>query len=700
MSKKQNDIIDLSKLLAIFWDRKKTIIYTIFSFVVLGIAYVLLAPSIYTANASVQVEAKYTGGALKELSSLFEQESSAGTEIAVIKSRAILTGAVDDLNLSTEISPKYTIPFFSKGWEKLFGEKAELTVSRFIPKHKELEKAVLEIGQNAGEYRLFNDDGKLVLEGKVGQAYDNDDVNVEVTYLKGDAGKRFSLEKLDEVKIVTDLQKKLSVEEQGKLTGVITLSLNGEDKEYIHDVLRAITASYIRHSTARNSAEAEKSLEFLKNRLPEVRERLSQSENALNQYRQQTTSLDLGLEAKSMLDTMVQLEEDLNALTIKESEISQRFKRNHPTYVALLEQRKVLLKEKARLSKAMETLPETQKEVVRLTRDFESNQEIFVQLQNKIQELDVIRAGAVSNARILDNAQVMPDPIAPRKLLVLVFAIILGGMAGCAIVIFQTLSNKGIKGTEEIRDLGLNVYATIPYTNKQYALFRKASKKGGEAALLSEHHGGDLAVEAIRGIRTDLSHLLSHKKNNSIMLSGVTAKVGKGFISTNLANLIAQTQQRVLLIDADLRRGYVHAQFHLDNQYGLTEVLSQNGEFAQAVQQVNPHLHLITRGSTSHYPAELLSSTHFAQLLDWASKNYDVVLISAPPVLSVTDAAVIAQYADVVLLIGRFEQTTAKEIEVSYERFANAGVDVNGIILNGLKAQASTKDDYFHRYYG
>ncbi|OOF56414.1 polysaccharide biosynthesis tyrosine autokinase [Rodentibacter genomosp. 2] len=700
MHKKQNDIIDLSKLLAVFWDRKKTILYTILSFVVLGIVYVLLAPSIYNANASVQVESKYTGGALKEISSLFEQESSAGTEIVVIKSRAILTDAIDELNLSTQISPKYTIPFFSKGWEKLFGIKPELVISRFIPKHKNLEQAVLEIGRTQEEYSLFDVDGKLIVEGKVGQIYDNDDVIIHVTNLKGESGKRFSLEKLDELKIVADLQKKLSVEEQGKLTGVISLNLNGEDKDYIYHVLRAITNSYIQHSTARNTAEAEKSLAFLEARLPNVRERLTQSENALNEYRQRNASVDLDLEAKSMLDTMVQLEEDLNALTIKESEISQRFKRNHPTYAALLEQRQVLLKEKARLSKAMENLPKTQKEIIRLTRDFESNQEIFVQLQNKIQELDVIRAGAVSNVRILDQARVMPDPIAPRKLLILAFSVILGGMTGCAIVIFGTLSDKGIKSSEKVRELGLNVYATIPYTKKQHMLSRKSSGKDGGLALLSEHYGGDLAIEALRGVRTDLNHILSKAKNNRIMLVGATARVGKGFISANLANLIAQTNQRVLFIDADLRRGYAHTQLHLDNQQGLSEILAQGEEFSQAVQQVNAHLHVITRGATPHNPAELLTLNRFSQLLEWASKHYDVVIISAPPVLAVTDAAIIAQHMGTVVLIGHFEHTTQKEIEASHRSFVNAGMKVKGVILNGLKARASTKDDYFHRYYG
>lgn len=357
--------------------------------------------------------------------------------------------------------------------------------------------------------------------------------------------------------------------------------------------------------------------------------------------------------------------------------------------MALLEQRKVLQKEKACLAKEMESLPETQKEVVRLTRDFQSDQEIYVQLQNKIQELDVIHAGAVSNVRILDKAQVMPDPIAPRKLLVLVFAIILGSMVGGAIVSVRFLLHKGIKTTDEIDEIGVPVYATVPYAHKQIALSRgKAAKKAKELQipnLLSSRFPDDLSAEALRGLRTDVQHLLTQAKNNRVMFSSIGTGAGKSFIAANLANLSAQTGKKVLLIDADLRRGYLHDALGVSNQNGLSDLLAQGTAIDQTVQIAAENLYAITRGAMSQSPSELLASPRFTQLLEWASANYDLVIVSAPPVLAVTDAAVIGRHVGTVLLVARFEQTSQKEIEVSRQRFINTGVTVNGVIFNGIK---------------
>ncbi|SEP81876.1 polysaccharide biosynthesis tyrosine autokinase [Basfia succiniciproducens] len=702
MSKKQNDVIDLTKLLGLFWDQKRIILLSTLLCAGLGLVYSLLAPSIYMATSSVQVEEKYTGGALQGLSSIFEQESTAGTEIAVIKSRAIVSKAVEDLNLTTEVSPVYPIPFFSKAVEKLMGDKPEITVARFVPKREDAQEYTLVIGSNENEYSVLDEQKQLVLNGVVGEKYDNQDIEILVSQLKGSSGKRFSLKKMeksDVLELVEALQKAVTADEKGKQTGVIELTFKGEDPEYIQKVLHSITQSYLEHSTARNSAEASNSLSFLQKRLPEVRDRLTKSENELNEYRQKKASVDLELEAKSVLDTLVQLDSNLNALTIRESEISQRFTKRHPNYVALLEQRQVLLDEKARLTKQLESLPETQKDTVRLTRNFEVDQQIYTQLSNKIQELDVVKAGAVGNVRILDEAQTLPKPVAPRKLIILVLTAIVGFLLGSGGVILKSILQNGILTVSEVSETGLVTYASVPFSKKQSALSRsKGGNRIGEG-LLSDRYADDFSLESLRSLRTGLNFMLAESNKRIVLLSGVSTGVGRHFITANLADLLAKADKKVLLIDADLRNSHLHHILGVENNMGLSELLAQNIPFEQGVRHLDSRFDLITCGSRTDAPSELLSVSRCKQLLDWAAQHYDTVLVTAPPILSVTDAAIVGQHADITLLIGRFEQTSVSEIEASRERFDNAGVEIKGFVLNGVKPRAVNKGDYFQNEY-
>ncbi|MBK4631833.1 tyrosine-protein kinase, partial [Enterobacter hormaechei] len=184
------------------------------------------------------------------------------------------------------------------------------------------------------------------------------------------------------------LQKNLTVLDQGKDTGMLTLSLTGEDPILITKILDSITQNYLSQNIARQAAQDEKSLEFLNDQLPKVRSELDSAEDKLNAYRRQKDSVDLSMEAKSVLDQIVNIDNQLNELTFKESEISQLYTKEHPTYKALIEKRQVLEKEKIKLNKKVSGMPETQQEVLRFSRDVESGQAVYMQLLNRQQELN------------------------------------------------------------------------------------------------------------------------------------------------------------------------------------------------------------------------------------------------------------------------------------------------------------------------
>ncbi|SQI42267.1 Putative tyrosine-protein kinase in cps region [Serratia plymuthica] len=315
------------------------------------------------------------------------------------------------------------------------------------------------------------------------------------------------------------------------------------------------------------------------NQLPRTQTSLNNAENQLNQFRQQNDSVDLTLEAKSVLDTQVQLEAQLNELTFKEAEISKLYTREHPAYRALLEKRATLEAEKARLGKQVQTLPKTQQEILRLTRDVQVDQQVYMQLMNKQQELSISKAGTVGNIRIIDEAESGLRPVKPQKAMIVLFALLMGGVLSASIVVLRAALQRGVSDTEALEKRGINVYATVPLSPWQQKRNRTQQqllvKNGGDKLpILAKEEPGDLSVEAIRSLRTSLHFAMMEAKNNILMVSGASPASGKSFTSTNLAVVIAEAGQRVLLIDADMRKGFLHRWFNNSAKGGLSDMLS------------------------------------------------------------------------------------------------------------------------------
>ncbi|HDK9829358.1 TPA: tyrosine-protein kinase, partial [Klebsiella pneumoniae] len=331
------------------------------------------------------------------------------------------------------------------------------------------------------------------------------------------------------------------------------------------------------------AAQDAKSLEFLNKQLPQVRSDLDIAEDKLNQYRRKNDSVDLSLEAKSVLDQIVNVDNQLNELTFRESEISQLYTKEHPTYKALMEKRKTLQEEKAKLNKKVSTMPETQQEILRLSRDVESGRAVYMQLLNRQQELSIAKSSAIGNVRIIDNAVTQPKPVKPKKVLIVLLGFVFGGVISICIVLLRVFLRRGIESPEQLEELGINVYASVPVAE---IISKTASKKGTftkkqndfDKGLLALVNPTDLAIEAIRGLRTSLHFAMMESRNNILMISGASPNAGKTFISSNLAAVISQSGKKVLFIDTDMRKGYAHKLFNVQPENGLSDYLSKRIE--------------------------------------------------------------------------------------------------------------------------
>ncbi|MDM7039612.1 polysaccharide biosynthesis tyrosine autokinase, partial [Klebsiella michiganensis] len=696
---KDPDEIDLGRLIGELIDHRKLIVSVTSLFTLLALVYALFATPIYQADALVQVEQKQGNALLNSLSQVLpDSQPQSASEIALLRSRMILGKTVDDLNLQAKIEEN-NFPVFGKGLARLLGYKSNnLKISRLyltIP-GEDIPEVEIKILDN----KKFNVTGDgIELTGTVGELVEAKGLSLLVSEIDAEPGTTFTVSYIPRLKAITNLQDNLVIADEGKDTGILTLSLTGDDQAQIKDIIDSISTNYLAQNIARQAAQDAKSLEFLSEQLPKVRSELDLAEDKLNGYRQQKDSVDLSLEAKAVLDQIVNVDNQLNELTIRESEVSQLFTKEHPTYKALMEKRKILQDEKNKLNKRVSAMPETQQEVLRLSRDVDSGRAVYMQLLNRQQELSIAKSSAIGNVRIIDTAITQPKPVKPNKVLIILLGVVIGLLISVGLVLARVVLRKGIESPEQLEELGISVYASVPVSEEFAKRIERSSKLKNKnldeaSVFLAIENPADLAIESIRGLRTSLHFAMMEARNNVLMITGASPNAGKTFISSNLAEVISQTGKKVLFIDADLRKGYTHKLFNTDNNSGLSDILSGKTPIEVAVKNL-PKIgfDFISRGMAPPNPAELLMHKRFGELIDWANNHYDLVIVDTPPILAVTDAAVIGNYAGTTLLVARFEQNTAKEIEVSIKRFEQSGVNIKGCILNGVVKKASN-------YYG
>ncbi|HBR1595854.1 TPA: polysaccharide biosynthesis tyrosine autokinase [Klebsiella quasipneumoniae subsp. quasipneumoniae] len=704
---KDDEGLDLGRLLGEVIDHRKLIVSVTSLFTLLALLYAIFATPIYQADALIQVEQKQANAILSNLSQMLpNSQPQSAPEITLLGSRMILGKTVDDLNLQIRAKQDY-FPVFGRGLARLLGEKPNnISISRLYIKNSEGDE-VPEIKLTVLDERNYKlDVGDLVLKGKTGNLLEKDGIALLVDKIEATPGTTFSIKYVSRLKAISDLQEALEVADQGKDTGMLGISLTGDNPVLIEKIVDSISNNYLAQNIARQAAQDAKSLDFLNEQLPQVRSDLDLAEDKLNKYRQQNDSVDLSLEAKSVLDQIVNVDNQLNELTFRESEISQLYTKEHPTYKALLEKRKTLQDEKAKLNKRVANMPETQQEILRLSRDVESGRAVYMQLLNRQQELSISKSSAIGNVRIIDNAVTEIKPVKPKKILIVLIGIVFGGIVSIGLVLLRVFLRKGIESPEQLEEVGCNVYASIPVA-EAYTKITEQSKKWSRKenkinqGFLAVDNPADLAIEAIRGLRTSLHFAMMESRNNVLMISGASPNAGKTFVSSNLSAVIAQTGKKVIFIDTDMRKGYTHKLFNVSNDNGLSDVLSGKISIEKSIKKISSAgFDYISRGMAPPNPAELLMHKRFAELINWASENYDIVVLDTPPILAVTDPAVIGHYAGTTLLVARFELNTVKEIEVSIKRFENTGIQVKGCILNGVVKKASSYYGYGYSHYG
>ncbi|SLJ83927.1 GNVR domain-containing protein [Psychrobacter sp. DAB_AL43B] len=734
-----NDEIDLMALLLALLRGWKTILLFILLGLVVGVLYSRYVNPTYRSDALIQIDEKSSGlPALGEnISDLLGSEASkAQTEAELIRSRMILEPVVNDLHLRINvtdlevsaidkvINDRTHTQLNAPEGVALKTAEGQVQISQFNVSQAYLNQPFTLTREGTG-FVLSN--GFDDFKGKLNQVNKfsgvDGQIHITVNDLPAD-GHGISIIKQSLQTTTDELNKKLAVIEKGKQTGIIELSMTGANQQQTSLILKKIIFSYIDKNESRGSEETTKTISFMETQIPVLKKKLEDAEGVFNEFRKKYGTIDVAKEAELLLVENSNIGVQLNELKLKKADLTTYYTEEHPLVIQIDEQLKVLNDRKQTINNTIGGLPELQREFLKLSQDTEINREIYLTLLKNYQQLQIAKAGQSGFARIIDLPISTYKAIAPKKLLIITLAALLGAMLGSMLVLIKNMIRNVVKDPERLEaKTGIPVIATIP---RSPTLIRLGKNKKSPNRLLAYADNNGLSYEAIKSLRTNLMFSMgsvakSGQRARVILITGESPGIGKSFISSNLSEVFSQLDKKVLIIDADMRLGELHKMFNMDQNNGLGDYLSlpkvesqtvsiigvQSAEYLEPLPQsivdyIHPtgmdNIDFIPRGQNPRNPSALLVSDKFVELMNNLNVHYDYIIIDTPPVLAASDAIILSEYADKVLMVARYDKSIEGQVAYAVRQMHKANIKVDGIILNDVQQGILSKYSYHYSY--
>ena len=735
ISQEDNDDIDLMALLLVLLKGWKVVVFFAVLGLLIGILYSRYVNPTYKSDALIQIEENSQGiAALGEsISELVGSETSkAETEAELIRSRMILEPVVNLLHLRIRLtdpnisaidkikSSSIDTQLNTPEGVLLKMEDGQVQVSQFDVSQAYLNQT-FTLTRSATGFVLTN--GFDEFKGQIGQPHKFKGVDGQIHITVNELPTEnypINISK-QSVKATTDaINTALSVSERGQKTGIIQLSMTGTNQQQVTAILNQIVISYVNQNQSRGTEETTKTLAFMETQIPLLKQKLEDSEAVFNEFRKEYGTIDVGQEAGILLGENAQIDAQLNELKLKKADLTTYYTEEHPLVIQINEQLAVLNNRKQEIDNTIAGLPEIQREFLKLSEDTAINREIYLTLLKNYEQLKIVKAGQGGFARIIDLPISTFNAIAPKKLQIMTLALLLGAMLGAILVLLRSLLRNVVKDPERLEaKTGIPVIATIPRSPLLSRLSK--SKKSADRMLAHVDHNS-LSYEAIKSLRTNLmfgmpKEGLTARSAKVILITGESPGVGKSFIAANLSEVFAQLNKKILVIDADMRLGELHKMFNMSQYNGLADYLMQDNSRLTQIDNIQKdnavsnlgiadfihptamdHIDFIPRGKHPHNPASLLMNDNFGQLMAELKSQYDYIIIDPPPVLAASDAMVLGQYADKVLMVTRYDDSIEGQLVYAVKQMTKSNIQVDGIILNDVQQGLMSKYSYHYNY--
>lgn len=685
-------------------------------FCVLAVVYALMGPRIYKANVLIHIEQ----GVQRELTSsqqkldfFMNTKKKVEAEVGILASRAVLSKAVDDLNLATEVTPNY-FPVIGK-WiairnldlpvpgllRSYVWNKGSARLSAFDVPESQLGETFTLAATGGDGYALKDSRGKVILTGNVGTpeavAAEGGTIKIAVDKMDAKQGAQFEVRRLSKPEAIDKLRRMLVIEEKGPSaeldkgvhTGVISLSVTGEDKQLLTAILDVVSRQYLAQNVDRSAEEGRKYLAFLETQQLDIKSRLEKLEERFSQYRSKNSMVSLSSEALRTITAASELKKRRIELLQKRAEISATYTAEHPLAKQVNEQLRLVDKEIKEITDKIHAFAPIEQEYVRLERELKATNDLKESVANSVRQMRVLSSATINTLRIVDAPTVTSRPVNPGVLLALALAGLKGLLIALSFIVFRKAHKETIDDKDEMDTVvGANAdYTTVPHSARQDKLAQGAKLAAGKTGILTVDYPEDAASISLFYISSQIQFLLPHMDNNVVAISSATPNVGKSFISVNVAAAMAMSGKKVLLVDFDLfqpRRKHAPGQ---EGAHGVAECLEGRANFAASVQRdLIKNLDFLPAGKASGSVHNLLLSQRFMGPLGELFRQYDCVILSTPALLTSADALLIAPMASMTFMVTRAGVTTSEQINDAFRRLDQVGVYGHRLVFNDATA--------------
>ncbi|WP_244122137.1 GNVR domain-containing protein [Burkholderia latens] len=685
-------------------DHGRLFLIVFFACVLAALAYAIAATPMYAADALIRIEENKPSalGSLSAISKALDIQNSAVTgEIDIVRSRSVLTEAIDATGAQAEVSVKNRLPVIGSLIGSLMpkdanglaaapfglsswawgGERVEFGAFDAPPAQAGKSLELDSLGGN--RFRLKDSNGNDVLSGVVGVPSSANGYRVHVSRMVARPGETFRIRYVALEPRIEAILKKLSVTETKRQSGVMQLNFEDPDPVFAARMLNAIAVSYLNFNAKRRAEDAERSLAFLNTQLPAVKARLQQAEQALNAFRNEAGSIDAQGDINLLVDQLAFVDKSRLEAKLEYQDLLAKYVPGQPQVVAAANKLKELDQQAAMLKEKAARLPSQQQTYLRLARDVEVNNQLYVGLLNNTQQLQIAEAGTVGNASIVDKAAVIDKPVRPKRMLVVLAGGVIGAMLAFAVVQGVALLSGRIRDLDQLAEAaGIPVLGVLPA-----ASHAGAADTGPVSATADANGPADAPLaDALEALALALQYRLRADRSASkiIVVTSAVPGQGKSMIVANLAWLFSRKGLRTAIVDANVSAPALHRYLPVSTANGLFDVLAGTLQPENAMVRVADNFHVLPAGNAGAAARKRLDASAFDRLVASLRDRYDMIVVDAPSALPVADVAALSKFSDLTLLVARQGAVSSAELTDAVDGLRLVGARVDGFVLNGF----------------